>query len=191
MALSVCSHKPHAVYRDCHGINRISFGVDELFCLELTEDYLPFIHSLQENTVWGRMYVSVEGGNTANSEFEFLTSNTMRFLPYHSVAYSQHIKGEMPSIAQQLKQQGYVGINAYHPYKRSGWNRSTVYPLLGFQNFYDIDYFKENGNDACIRKFISDEFFGTLFGTKVNQLSEKQMADHYSTPYIIWTNYDI
>ena len=42
------------------------------------EDYMPFIHSLQqgaENTRTGYLNVSVLGGNTANTEFEFLTGN--------------------------------------------------------------------------------------------------------------------
>ena len=40
------------------------------------EDYMPYLHSLQngaENTVTGYLNVSVCGGNTANTEFEFLT----------------------------------------------------------------------------------------------------------------------
>ena len=44
------------------------------------EDYMPYVHSLQqghENTVTGNLMVSVCGGNTANTEFEFLTGNTM------------------------------------------------------------------------------------------------------------------
>ena len=48
------------------------------------EDYMPFIHSLQQgadNTVTGMLNVSVCGGNTANTEFEFLTGNTMAFPP--------------------------------------------------------------------------------------------------------------
>lgn len=46
------------------------------------EDYMPFIHSLQqgaENTRTGYLNVSVLGGNTANTEFEFLTGSTIGF----------------------------------------------------------------------------------------------------------------
>ena len=44
---------------------------------------MPYLHSLQngaENTVTGYLNVSVCGGNTANTEFEFLTGNSMAFL---------------------------------------------------------------------------------------------------------------
>lgn len=44
-----------------------------------TEDYMPFWRSLKKNTVRGNLYVSVKGGNTANTEFEFLTGNTRHF----------------------------------------------------------------------------------------------------------------
>lgn len=52
--------------------------------LELSEDYMPFIRSLTENTIKGTAYSSVFGGNTPNSEYEFLTGNTMAFLPTSS-----------------------------------------------------------------------------------------------------------
>ena len=45
--------------------------------LDLSEDCMPFIHSLTENTIKGTAYVSIFGGNTPNSEYEFLTGNTM------------------------------------------------------------------------------------------------------------------
>ena len=56
-----------------------------------SEDYMPFIHSLQrgaDNTVTGNLNVSVLGGNTANTEFEFLTGHTMAFLPREALLIS-------------------------------------------------------------------------------------------------------
>jgi len=61
--------------------------------LPVNEDYMPFIHSLQqgeENTQTGYLNVSVKGGNTANTEFEFLTGDTMAFLPAGSIPYQQY-----------------------------------------------------------------------------------------------------
>ena len=75
--------------------------------IELSEDYLPFLHSLTENTVKGKLYVSIQGANTANSEFEFLTGNSMNFLPYRSIPYNEYIKDTTPSMAHTLKAQGY------------------------------------------------------------------------------------
>jgi len=120
------------------------------------EDYMPFIHRLQqgaENTRTGYLNVSVLGGNTANTEFEFLTGNTIGFLPQGSVAYQQYVQKETPSLASYLKELDYHTV-AIHPYYASGWDRDRVYPLLGFDEFLSQDDFT---NPKRIRNYISDE----------------------------------
>lgn len=119
-----------------------------------SKDPMPFIHSLQgaENTIYGDLYMSVVGGNTANSEFEFLTNCSMAFLPAGSVPYQQYIKEPIPSLTSQLKNEGYSSV-ALHPYYASGWNRSHVYEYLGF----DRSLFKNDfRNPEIIRKYVSD-----------------------------------
>lgn len=125
--------------------------------LSLSEDYLPFVHGLKENTVKGQLFVSIEGANTANSEFEFLTGDTMNFLPYRCIPYNEYIDSVTPSMTHTLKAQGYAGVNAYHPFEGSGWSRTTAYPALGFNNFYDREYYRANGNSQLVRNYISDE----------------------------------
>lgn len=120
--------------------------------LETNKEYFPFINSLQKNTIKGNVYVSVKGGNTANSEFEFLTGNTMAFLPSGSIPYQQFIHGETPSLAWQLKELGY-NATAIHPYGSRGWNRYQVYPYLGFDASYFQDSFIE---PEYIRSYVSD-----------------------------------
>ncbi|MDO4294384.1 MAG: LTA synthase family protein [Eubacteriales bacterium] len=119
------------------------------------EDYMPFVHSLQagaENTVSGYLNVSVKGGNTANTEFEYLTGNTMAFLPYGSIPYQQYIKEELPSMASWLSSLGYHTV-AMHPYRAGGWDRDTVYPLLGFDEMHFEEFFKDSQK---VRKYVSD-----------------------------------
>lgn len=120
---------------------------------ETDTDYMPFIHSLEENTVKGNCYVSVKGGNTANSEYEFLTGDSMAFMPAGSVPYQQYIKSEMPSMATYLQNLGYETA-AIHPYNRSGWARDKVYPWIGFEQLL----FKPDFEDPkLIRNYISDQ----------------------------------
>jgi len=120
--------------------------------IETNEDYFSFMNSMQENTIKGNVYVSVKGGNTANSEFEFLTGNTMAFLPSGSIPYQQFIHDETPSLVWQLKELGY-NATAFHPFGSSGWNRYKVYPYLGF----DASYFKESFIEPeYIRSYVSD-----------------------------------
>lgn len=138
--------------------------------VDASEDYMPYVHSLQqgaENTVSGNLYVSVCGGNTANTEFEFLTGNTMAFLPAGSVPYQQYIQGEIPSLASHLESLGY-DTYAMHPYYASGWNRDVTYPRMGFSNMI----FKEDmAFMEYVRKYVSDR---SDFQEILHLLEEKQ-----------------
>lgn len=146
---------------------------------ETNEDYMPFLHSLMQegtpNTISGHLNVSVLGGNTANTEFEFLTGNTMAFLPQGSVAYQQYVKSNDYSIATYLKSKGYDTI-AMHPYNASGWDRDKVYPLLGFDTFYSL---KDWVNPVKIRKYVSDQ----SCYDKIIELYEQKDAN---TPFFLF-----
>lgn len=120
---------------------------------ETSEEVMPFFKQLQQEAVGGEVYVSVKGGNTANTEFEFLTGNSMAFLPTGSVPYQQYIKSETPSLASYLKSLGYT-TTAIHPYNRSGWDRDTVYGYFGFDQFLDKDSFTD---PYRLRGYISDK----------------------------------
>jgi phosphoglycerol transferase MdoB-like AlkP superfamily enzyme len=115
-------------------------------------EYLPYWDSLEDNVIRGDMFVSVWGGHTVNTEFEFLTGNSMAFLP--TIGYS-YIKGNVNSIVTTLSAQGYKTIGM-HPYAASGYNRSTIYKYLDFDETYFIDDF-DTENCRYIRNFISDE----------------------------------
>ncbi len=120
---------------------------------ETNEDYMPFIRNMQENTIRGNMLMSVFGGNTCNSEFEFLTGNSMAFLPSGSIPYQQYVKRPIGNLTSVLNEQGYTST-AVHPYPGTGWNRNGVYENLGFSDFLTIDDFKD---PLVYRCYISDE----------------------------------
>lgn len=135
-----------------------------------SEDYMPFIRSLDQNVLKGNVYVSVKGGNTANSEFEFLTGDSMAFLPSGSVPYQQYIKSEISALPARLRDLGYQTV-AIHPYNASGWCRNTVYPMMGF----DRMIFKEGFTDAKrIRNYVSDE---SAFQKIIDLYEEKHAED--------------
>ncbi len=119
---------------------------------ETSEEVIPYFKSLQQEAVGGELYVSVKGGNTANTEFEFLTGNTMAFLPTGSIPYQQYIKEDMPSLASYLKTLGYK-TTAIHPYYASGWDRDVVYEKFGFDQFLSIEAFD---NPHRMRGYVSD-----------------------------------
>ena len=114
--------------------------------------YLPFINTMKENTIKGTMFSSVFGGATSDTEYEFLTGNSMAVMPQNSVPYQQFITDSTDSLAATLKAQGYYNI-AIHPYEPSGYKRDLVYPLLGFDEFLSM---KDFVNPELVRSFISD-----------------------------------
>ncbi len=109
----------------------------------LSQDNLPFLHSLQKSgdVVWGTAYSSVYGGNTCNSEYEFLTGNTTAFLPTGSKPYQQYVDHQQTSLVSLLKDTyGYL-CTAIHPGQASAWERDEAYEYLGFDEFIDVTKF--------------------------------------------------
>ncbi len=116
-------------------------------------DYHPYSRTLRENTTQGKLFVSVFGGATSDTEYEFLTGNSMAVMPQNSVPYQQFVTAPTASLASTLKEQGYYNI-AIHPYQGSGYKRDLVYPLLGFDEFLTE---KDFTDPKHIRSFISDK----------------------------------
>lgn len=112
----------------------------------------PYIDSMRSNTVKGTCHVSVKGGNTPNSEFEFLTGFSMAHFSAGSIPYMQYLEGDTPSFASQLAELGYKTV-AVHPYGAGGWNRDKVYEWFGFHDFYSSADF--SGSEK-IRNYYSD-----------------------------------
>lgn len=136
----------------------------------VSEEVMPFFKSLQEEAVGGEVYVSVKGGNTANTEFEFLTGDTMGFLPTGSIPYQQYINEKTPSLASYLKGLGYQTL-AIHPYNTSGWDRDEVYEYFGFDEFLGIKSFD---NPLKYRGYVSDK---AAFEKIIEQYELKQEND--------------
>ena len=149
---------------------------------ETNIDYMPFINSLKDETIQGNVYVSTIGTGTSNTEFEFLTGNTMAFLPAGSNAYQLYVKGEQPGLTSTLLNYGYTA-DAFHPYFESSWNRIAVYEYMGFRDFittedmfgrelmdeyvssgYSFNTYKRllreafPGEDILLRRFVSDAY---------------------------------
>ena len=120
--------------------------------LNLNLPVTSYISSL-DNAVWGHAYSPVFGAGTSACEFEFLTGNSMAFLPAGSAPYQQYIREPAPSLAWTLRQSGYDTL-AFHPGERNSWQRDRAYPLLGFEDYLcgeDMDVPRE-----IVHGFVSD-----------------------------------
>ena len=121
--------------------------------LSLSESVTDYIDSL-DNLIFGHTYTSVFGAGTSASEFEFLTGNSMAFLPSGSIPYQQYILEPSASLASLLKENGYRTL-AFHPGERTSWQRNQAYPLLSFDEFkcvedMDVPVTEEHG-------YVSDQ----------------------------------
>ena len=116
------------------------------------EDFIPFFHSVSDNAITGSARVSVFGGGTCTTEYEFLTGNAAHLLRPGSYPMVQFVDDKSPSIAQSLKAQGYrtIGLHSFFP---ECWDRDTAYPKLGFDEFLSIKDFE---NPEMVRDYISD-----------------------------------
>ncbi|SDH15408.1 LTA synthase family protein [Marvinbryantia formatexigens] len=148
--------------------------------LETNTDYMPFIHSLQENTIHGYTYASVLGGGTANSEFEVLTGNSIALLPQNCIAFQVYLKNEMPSLVSACADLGYQGLIAVHPYNASNYGRMTAYPLLGFQTYLSKSDFPKDA--PRIRNYISNMAVNDMIIQKYEEA--KASSD---SPFLFYT----
>lgn len=143
-----------------------------------SEDVMPFYHSLTKNTVKGFSYVSVFGGQTANTEFEFLTGLSKTFVPASATPYQLYIKSLLPGLTTHLGNQDYQGMLAFHPFRANGYNRDHVYPNLGFSDFISLKDLDVSASDK-IRNFVSDAADFQVIIDQYEQAKKKSNAPFY------------
>ncbi|MGG2933587.1 LTA synthase family protein [Bacillus pacificus] len=122
--------------------------------LSFSEDPVPNLHHYIENFPGGQTISPTFGGNTANVEFEALTSYSMSLLKPGSIPYQQVItnKKEIPSIPTALQKEGYY-TSAIHSFGRTFFKRDDVYKVLGFDKFNAADTMENVDIDG---DYISD-----------------------------------
>ncbi len=140
---------------------------------ETDKDYMPFYNSLTENAVKGYVTVSAYGGYSCNSEFEFLTGNTMGFFPMGSAAYTQYVKTKQDSLVSYFDSYGYETVSMAGCSKTL-WNLGKAYEFFGFEKQYyqnDLGYM----NPVYINGRVSDV---TLFRDVIRYYNTKKSPDN-------------
>lgn len=181
---------------------------------ETSTDPMPYVRLLMKHgdVVSGTCAVSSDmGTGTANSEFEFLTGNSMAYFKGNT-PYVQFIDAETPSLASLLAGRGYSTM-AMHAYERAGYNRVKVYDRLGFETYkgiedFDVDldyargyptdeanyrqlisYFETVDEPTVVLFFgdheprLSNEFYSSWFTDK-NDLDLETTAQLHKTPLL-------
>lgn len=109
--------------------------------LSLSKDYMPVVHSLKGNSITGFVTVSPYGGYSCNSEYEFLTGNSMHFLPLGSAVYTNYLKSRQDSIVTALNAMNFDTIS-FTPCGEKLWDIGKAYEYMGFKYKYfyrDLD----------------------------------------------------
>ncbi len=162
-------------------------------------EVLPFFNSLSDdasNISKGFAMASVFGGNTANSEFEFLTSNSMAFLPQNTVAYNLYLNETNAfSLVEAMEAAGYRTIGM-HPEVGTNWSRNRIYNYYGF----DESYFLETDTSG-IKSFVNgkalteDELYrghvsdSTIYNRIIELLENKEEGESLFTFAITMQNH--
>ncbi len=130
--------------------------------VEYSVDLFEEINSIKSNIVKGKFLSPVFAGGTCLPEFEVLTGLPTYLLTASAYPYTQYITDETPSIVSAFKENGYQTV-ALHPYRKNFYNRSTAYPLIGFDTFKgmnDFDFKDVSGiyidDMACVKQIIKE-----------------------------------
>lgn len=161
---------------------------------ETNQEVLPYFDSLNNSSTLekGWLGVHVFGGGTATTEWEVLAEGNSSFLdigslcPYNLLA-SGFNKYNYTGLCTAANEAGYYSI-AMHPFDGKNYSRDKVYPLMGFQEYYNIDNYYENAES--IRWCISDKAdFESIIEQYENKKADKlfifnvTMQNHGSYSY--------
>ena len=92
-----------------------------------------------ESWYFPNMFAQVGSGNTSDAEF---VSNTSLFPPSKDPASLAYVDRVLPALPRLLGEQGYRSVT-FHTNWASFWNRSQLYPALGFDEYYDAGFFED------------------------------------------------
>lgn len=123
--------------------------------LHFDEDLAPTFTALAQQYLTGNCMTSEYGGNTANCEFEVLTSYSTYLLPTGTVPYMSYLNQASDNYVSFLNSSDYYTV-ALHPYQRSFFSREKAYELLGFDDFYSEEHF-EDAERLRYMKYVSDD----------------------------------
>ncbi|MBE6007945.1 MAG: LTA synthase family protein [Lachnospiraceae bacterium] len=124
------------------------------------ETDVPFLENIEnmENVLYGYSVVPGAGGGTNSSEYEFLTSNSLRLMPGVSPFIVMDIFGAN-SIVKHMNELGYHTVGG-HIAPAQNYARGQGYTALGFKethfsnDFLDIEYYNKRiyGTDESAYK---------------------------------------
>ncbi|MCA0984698.1 LTA synthase family protein [Halobacillus yeomjeoni] len=123
--------------------------------VKFSEDPMPNIRRLMTINPSGTLFSPSFGGETANVEFEALTSYSMDFINPGGNPFNQLLANQKyPSFVTYLNNRGYFS-EAIHPNSGNLYRRKRVYPNLEFNRWKFLEDMTYTEKDN--KQFVSDE----------------------------------
>lgn len=123
------------------------------------------------STQTGKLKVPAWGANTLRSEYAFLSGIDNQELHHYQFNPYQFLRNTpSPSLASHLKSLGYRCI-CIHPNHAAFFKRDKVFPLMGFDEFIDINEFKSKHTAG---PYISDQAVAEKIQDILEQQNDKQ-----------------
>lgn len=148
----------HKNYNVAAGRNLIVLQIESLqdFVINLKiagQEITPNLNKwVQESFYFTDVFQQIGAGNTSDAEFMMNTS----IYPIGETPTSNQIEGkDLTSLPKLLRGNGYYTAT-FHADDIEYWNRNILYPALGFDTYYALDYY---GEKDVVGFGPSDEYF--------------------------------
>jgi phosphoglycerol transferase MdoB-like AlkP superfamily enzyme len=140
--------------------------------LDFSQTPTPFYASLKKTFSSGYLEVPVVGGGTANTEFETMSGMSMKYFGPGEYPYKTILKKETcETMAYDMKTLGYA-THAIHNHRGAFYNRNTVFPNLGFDDFTSLEYM--NYVSKTPKNYATDDvLIGEIFGALESTAEQK------------------
>ncbi|WP_431523248.1 LTA synthase family protein [Paenibacillus amylolyticus] len=140
------------------------------------QEITPNLNQLARQSLYfPNFYQQVGQGNTSDAEF---VVNTSFYTPPNGAATTVYADKALPSLPKLMSANGYQTAT-FHTNDVRFWNRDQLYKALGFDQYYDIDYF---GTQDSIAFSASDE---VLYSKTLDKLESMQSSGNPFYAHII------
>jgi phosphoglycerol transferase MdoB-like AlkP superfamily enzyme len=148
------------------------------------EEITPNLNKLaKEGLYFDNYYTQVGPGNTADAEF--VTMNSLYSLP-NTVAFIDFAHNKYNALPSLLKQNGYHAYSL-HADVPTFWNRSNIYPGLGYEKTYSKQDYVISANSGF--EYMEDAEFFTQSQPKMSEFTSPYLATFITlsshTPFIV------
>ncbi|GAF11788.1 lipoteichoic acid synthase LtaS Type IIIa [Bacillus sp. JCM 19046] len=144
------------------------------------QEITPFLNQLKDESYYfENFYHQTEQGKTSDSEF--IVANSM-FGRGSGAVFFTHAQNNYNATPKILGENGYYS-SVMHANNRTFWNRDVVYDTLGYDHFYDVEYYDVTEENSVGWGLKDKEFFEQSI-----DLLKEQPQPFYTT-FITLTNH--